>query len=448
MLILGQTTITGGNITSTDGSGIYCFNTVNISGNSTNITGKTNGIAVISGTTTVIGGNITSTESAGIALGNGSNESTLNLGANDSTVSTTSPRITGVTYGVDVRRYTTFNFYDGVIIGATNQSISKEPNAIPDDCEILKTNTATQETAILRKLPILLSGANFNAAIKGTTWNTDNTDIKSITFGKTSQYFSNSIVPGIESVTPIPVDVDRAGTINAYKLGDATDGYDVYVLSDAKIFANEDASYMFNAFTGLASVDVSVLDTSKVTDMTKMFAGSRKVTGSAVQHVRHEGNIKILNLSNFDTSNVTSMYGMFAYQVSLESVNLSSFDTSNVTRMDEMFNACTSLTTLDLSNFNTSNVTYMDGMFTCLISDNSNMIYQYYNNSTTTRSSLTTIYVSDLWDISKVRGETTIASRMFNDCVSLVGAISYDSSKTNKEYANYETGYLTYKSNT
>lgn len=205
---------------------------------------------------------------------------------------------------------------------------------------------------------------------------------------------------------------------------------------------------MFAGCTSLTSIDVSHFNTSNVTNMSGMFAGSSKLTETHTsQYNYYEGNIKTLNLSNFDTSKVTSMGSMFAYQVSLESVNLSSFDTSNVINMYEMFNACTSLTTLDLSNFNTSNVTNMDGMFTCLISDNSNETYFYYNNSDTTRSSLKIIYVSDLWDISKVTGETMLATRMFNGCVSLVGAIPYDSSKTNRTYANYTTGYLTYKSN-
>ena len=65
-------------------------------------------------------------------------------------------------------------------------------------------------------------------------------------------------------------------------------------------------------------------------------------------------------------------------------------------------NRITALTTLDLSSFNTINVTNMNGMFTCLISDNSNRLYFYYNNSSTTRSSLKTIYVYNLWDVSKV----------------------------------------------
>ena len=203
---------------------------------------------------------------------------------------------------------------------------------------------------------------------------------------------------------------------------------------------------MFAGCTKLTSIDVSHFNTSNVTNMASMFAGSVKITNTPVrQYCYYEGNIKTLNLSSFDTSNVTNMASMFAYQVLLESVNLSSFDTSNVTNMNSMFESCTSLTTLDLSDFNTSNVTGMDGMFDCSISGGET--YHYYNNSTTTRSSLKTIYVSDLWDVSKVTGETMQSMHMFNGCVSLVGAISYDSSKTNRTYANYTTGYLTYKSN-
>lgn len=210
-----------------------------------------------------------------------------------------------------------------------------------------------------------------------------------------------------------------------------------------------DMSYMFAGCGGLSSIDVSHFDTSKVTNMRFMFAGSVKQTNTpTTQYNYYEGNIKTLNLSNFDTGKVTDMAGMFAYQVSLETVNLSSFDTSNVTSMSYMFNSCTSLTTLDLSHFNTSNVTDMDQMFRCMISSGGfQPTYYYYNNSTTTRSSLKTIYVSDLWDISKVRMQRNLADRMFNGCVSLVGAISYDSSKNDQTYANYTTGYLTYKSN-
>ena len=48
---------------------------------------------------------------------------------------------------------------------------------------------------------------------------------------------------------------------------------------------------------------------------------------------------------------------------SATALDLSSFDTSNVTYMDYMFYNSRA-TTLDLSSFNTSNVTNMFGMFT------------------------------------------------------------------------------------
>ena len=41
---------------------------------------------------------------------------------------------------------------------------------------------------------------------------------------------------------------------------------------------------------------------------------------------------------------------------SLTSLNLSNFNTNNVTNMSYMFNKCSSLTSLNLSNFNTNNV--------------------------------------------------------------------------------------------
>ena len=54
---------------------------------------------------------------------------------------------------------------------------------------------------------------------------------------------------------------------------------------------------------------------------------------------------------------------MFSYCTSLTSLDLSNFNTSNVTDMSYMFSGCSSLTSLDTSNFDTSNVTNMSYMF-------------------------------------------------------------------------------------
>ena len=70
-----------------------------------------------------------------------------------------------------------------------------------------------------------------------------------------------------------------------------------------------------------------------------------------------------LNLSNFNTNNVTNMGCMFFKCSSLISLNLSNFNTNNVTNMSYMFSYFSSLTSLILSNFNTNNVTDMSYMF-------------------------------------------------------------------------------------
>ena len=74
-------------------------------------------------------------------------------------------------------------------------------------------------------------------------------------------------------------------------------------------------------------------------------------------------NIIEMNLSHFDTSQVTDMGYMFAFCSALVSFDLSNFYTSQVTDMTFMFEYCSKLVSFDLSNFNTSQVTNMNGMF-------------------------------------------------------------------------------------
>ena len=110
-----------------------------------------------------------------------------------------------------------------------------------------------------------------------------------------------------------------------------------------------DMSRMFGGCKSLTSLDLSSFDTSKVEKMEGMFSGCSSLTA--------------LDLSYFNTSQVTSMSSMFSSCSSLPSLDLSSFDTSKVENMSEMFRGCSSLTSLDLSSFDTSNVTHMSGMF-------------------------------------------------------------------------------------
>ena len=47
------------------------------------------------------------------------------------------------------------------------------------------------------------------------------------------------------------------------------------------------------------------------------------------------------------------MHGMFYYCKNLSKLNLSSFNTNNVTNMSKMFSGCENFSELDLSLFNT-----------------------------------------------------------------------------------------------
>ena len=172
---------------------------------------------------------------------------------------------------------------------------------------------------------------------------------------------------------------------------------------------------MFWECSNLTSINISNFNTSKVTDMNNMFAECSNITE--------------LDLSNFDTSNVTTMGnpysygygGMFRNCKSLKKLNVSSFNTSKVKYMSNMFQGCPSLTSLDLSNFDTSNVTAMASMFaTCTNLTSLNLTS--FNTSKVTNmqgmfygcSSLTTLDLSN-FNTSKV----TLTNNMFYGCSNL-----------------------------
>ena len=106
---------------------------------------------------------------------------------------------------------------------------------------------------------------------------------------------------------------------------------------------------MFRNFCGL-QIDVSNLNTSQVTSMQAMFRDSKYLIS--------------LDLGSFDTSQVTDMRSMFYGCSSLTSLNVSSFDTSQVTNMRGMFYGLLKLSgTLDLRHFNMSKVTNLHAFF-------------------------------------------------------------------------------------
>ena len=108
--------------------------------------------------------------------------------------------------------------------------------------------------------------------------------------------------------------------------------------------------FMFNNCSSLISLDLSSFNTSNVTNMEAMF--------------KNDVNLENITFGdNFNTSKVKDMIAMFASCKKLSYINLSNFDTSNVKEMQSMFYYCENLKSLDLSNFDTSQVINMYAMF-------------------------------------------------------------------------------------
>ena len=110
-----------------------------------------------------------------------------------------------------------------------------------------------------------------------------------------------------------------------------------------------DCGNMLRSCSSLTTLDVSNWDTSSVTIMSGMFNTC--------------GNLTTLDVSSWNTSSVTNIGFMFENCSSLTTLDVSGWDTSSVTTMGYMFSGCSSLTTLDVSGWVTSSVTNMNRSF-------------------------------------------------------------------------------------
>lgn len=124
----------------------------------------------------------------------------------------------------------------------------------------------------------------------------------------------------------------------------------------------------------ITSLDLSNFDTSQVTDMSYLFYGDAQLNSldlssldtsqvTNMSCIFADTKLTSLDVSNLNTSQVTDMSGMFSGMSELTSLDLSNFDTSQVMNMGGMFNGVSKLSNLDLKTFNTSQVTNMGSMF-------------------------------------------------------------------------------------
>ena len=266
-----------------------------------------------------------------------------------------------------------------------------------------------------------------------------NNNLRSLeTATKKIEHFKKSPTP--PSIMVSVLNIEDGNSDYEIKLWlDSTDNTAYYYTEPEKVYLNENSSRMFthysndNNFKNILDINLSNFDTSQVTDMSYMFCYMNSLANlnlsnfntSQVKDMSHMfdfmTNLTTLDLSNFDTSKVTNMEYMFSSMTSLTSLNLSNFDTSQVMNMSYMFLGTASLTTLDLSNFDTSKVTNMRNMFATMLNLTTLNLSSFNTSNVTnmgamfaTMLNLTTLNLSS-FDTSKV----TEMGAMFADMRSL-----------------------------
>ena len=320
------------------------------------------------------------------------------------------------------------NIYSGFINNNTSSSVTiyyKSDTAINSDILIKTKGT-------IMKIATMKNGYSDDSSANGGTefWNnTYKPYVRTITFGNDLSNLPSSCAGDSDLCWDISYSQNQNKKVYGYLvdtgLKDKTDNtkplYNLYIVSEASMFAPSNCKGIFAFYkieyyqiiSNLTQINFNDnFNTTNVTNMFGMFGGCWSFTA--------------LDLSSFNTSNVTDMEEMFYYCSSLTSLDISNFNTSNVTNMKNMFSDCTSLTELDLSSFNTSNVTSMDGVF-----------YECKSLTSLDLSSFNTAKVTNMYrmfdhctsltslDLSKFdTSNVTNMSYMFNNCLKLTTTIN------------------------
>lgn len=227
----------------------------------------------------------------------------------------------------------------------------KEGSSIKVDRSMVSEGTVAFDKLAAAELggkALLPPGPDFNVAIKqfidpaATSATTDEDIVKKIVFNTNCPLTEGAEIQDMASDKPIYLMVDLAsGIVNVNTPADSFE-------------MNSDGSYMFAYFGSLEEiVNLKSINTENCEDMHNMFCYVNMTNRK----------LKAIDLSNFNTSQCTTMRSMFNGCRTITELDLSKFDTGNVENMEYMFQYCINLKSLDCSSFNTQNVTSMKYMF-------------------------------------------------------------------------------------
>lgn len=197
----------------------------------------------------------------------------------------------------------------------------------------------------------------------------------------------------------------------------------------------KDLACLFAGMTNLTTiVGLENLNTSEATTLEGMFwdcniitsldlsnFNTSKVTNMAAMFYACLKLTEIKGLDHFDTSNVTNMNSMFWACSSMNSIDVSHFNTSKVESMGLMFCACSKLESLDLRNFDTSNVMDFDDMFDrCVALKSVNLSSFDTSKATSMYNMFGNCYNLMSLDVSHFNTENvTTMAKMFSYCIKI-----------------------------
>ena len=287
-------------------------------------------------------------------------------------------------------------------------------------------------TTITNRVPnkaTFKTGMNFNSAY--------NSALSGISPTSDVDYFKHSTTPpaNFATATIASADDSERPIYIWYNSADKT----VYWWSDAdNVYANEDASSMFNSLYINQLADLRGINFSKTKNMSNMFSSGKtgcieKINfdgfdtsnvedmSSMFEHYCPSVDVSTLNfdvnVSNFNTSKVKNMKSMFSGSP-FKSLDLSKWDTKNVTNMQDMFLGAGILNSLDVSHFNTSKVTDMSYMFFRMFELNAldlssfdtsnvtNMSSMFADNKNLTSLNVSSFNTSNVTDMSNMFAST------------------------------------------
>ncbi len=122
-------------------------------------------------------------------------------------------------------------------------------------------------------------------------------------------------------------------------------------MKNCKFGKMKSISYFFSDLINLQEVNISNWDLGQVQFIKGLFSDNKKLT-------------KIYGIENLNIGNISGIATMFKNCISLTELDLSNWNTENITTFGAMFSGCENLKTIgDISSWNTNKVRWMKYMF-------------------------------------------------------------------------------------